>query len=204
MDDGANILYTTSLASGPAQLATTVDSMGIRDQVVLAGPSWVIDSSVVALGGESVNGIIGQLPFKWWDEIEEPGVQLVTSYWAEHRLATAQNPNDAFLLRNIAYLLAWGTVDLYRQMLTAAINVVGPDALDGQAVYDVLTSGTEFAPLGGIITLQYDETVRAPHQTRIAQIDISSSDIGMQAQVIPLTEWIEAPDLIPGGADVVE
>lgn len=202
LDDGANILYTTSLATGPAQLGSTVEAMGIRDQVVLAGPNWVLDTSVISLGGESVAGIIGQLPYYWWDEIEQPGIQLVTNYWAQHRLATAQDPLEAFQIRNIAYLLAWVTVDFYRQFMTIAINEVGPDAVTGQTVYDILTSDREFSTLHGVMRIRYGPNDRSPHRTRFGTIQFIESEGSITPTIVPLTDWVDVPDLIPGGADV--
>jgi ABC-type branched-subunit amino acid transport system substrate-binding protein len=204
LDEGANIIYTTSLASGPAQLAGTIDGMDLRDQVLLAGPNWVLDTSVIALGGDSVAGFIGQMPIVWWDETDHPGIQLVTQYWAQHRLATAEDPAQAFQLRNIAYLIAWGVVDLYRQFMTQAINEVGPENLDSEAVYDALTSGTLFAPVDGIMELQFSDTLRNTHRTRIGTIQFTETDSGRIPQIIALTDWFQAPDLIPGGADVPE
>ena len=207
LDEGANILYTTSLATGPAQLAGTVDGLELRDEVLLAGPNWVLDTSVIALGGQSVAGIIGQMPYVWWDETDHPGIQLVTQYWAENRLANAEDPKDptqAFQLRNIAYLLAWGVVDLYRQFMTLTINEVGPDNLSGEAVYAALTSDTLFTPLDGVMHLQFDENIRNTHRTRIGTIQFTETDSGTVPQIIALTDWFEAPDLIPGGADVPE
>jgi ABC-type branched-subunit amino acid transport system substrate-binding protein len=202
IEEGANIIYTTSLTSGPAQLATTVEALGLRDQVLLAGPAWVLDSSVVNLGGESVAGIIGQLPFLWWDELDQPGIQLVTANWAQRRLATAENPQDAQALRNIAYLLAWTTVDFYRQFMTVTINRVGPDNLSGQAVYDSLTSDITYNPLGGVLEINFSGNNRSAHRTRIATIQFNETEGGVISQVVPLTDWFETPDLKPGGADV--
>jgi len=199
---GANIIYTTSLATGPAQLAGTVEALELRDQVVLAGPNWVLDTSVIALGGESVAGFIGQMPYVWWDEIQHPGVQQVSSVWQEQRLLTAQNPQDAFAIRNIAYLLAWATVDFYRQFMTLAINEVGYDNLDGQAVYDVLTSGVEFAPMQGILRVSFADGLRSPFSTRIGAIRFVEQNGAVLPQVVPLTDWFQAPDLRPAGADV--
>jgi ABC-type branched-subunit amino acid transport system substrate-binding protein len=201
MEAGANILYTTSLATGPAQLAGTVTAMGIRDQVVLAGPNWVLDTSVVNLGGEAVAGMIGQLPYHWWDDVEHPGVQVVNNYWVENRLA--DNPESALQVRNIAYLLSWTTVAWFQEFMTLATNAAGGlENLSGTAVYEVLTSGQSFNPLGGLISLSYGPEQRAPNQTRMGTIEFVATQGGQIAQVRPLTDWLTTPDLIPGGADV--
>lgn len=201
LDAGANIIYTTSLASGPAQVATTLQTLGVSDKVLLAGPNWVLDTSVIRLGGEAVAGIVGQLPYHWWDELEHPGVQVVTQKWAEKR--AAENPETAFELRNIAYLLAFAAVDLYAQIITESINQAGGlDNLTGQVVYNTLVSGTTFSGMDGMLSFSYDETRRSPNRTRIGTIEFVESEAGVAPVVKPLTDWFEAPDLRPGGADV--
>jgi ABC-type branched-subunit amino acid transport system substrate-binding protein len=203
LDEGANILYTTSLASGPAQLASTVQTLELQDQIILAGPNWVLDTSVIGLGGEAVAGFIGQMPYYWWDEQTQPGVKLVNDYWVANRLATASDPAQAFQGRNIAYLLAWTTVAWYQQFMTLAVNQVGGlEGVDGQAVYETLTSGITFDPLDGLIELRYDDFQRTATRSRIGTIRFVETDGGRIPQVAPLTDWFTVPDLIPGGADV--
>ncbi len=202
LDAGANIIYTTSLASGPAQVATTLDTLGVRDELLLAGPNWVLDTSVIRLGGESVAGIVGQLPYYWWDELEHPGVQAVTTAWAEKRVA--ENPETAYELRNIAYLLGWASVDLYKQIITEAINRAGGiENLNGDIIYETLTSGTTFSGMEGVLEISYNETRRSPTRTRMGVIEFVESGNGVAPVVTPLTAWGETPDLRPGGADVV-
>lgn len=201
LDKGANIIYTTSLASGPAQVATTLEALGKRDEVLIAGPNWVLDASVIRLGGEATAGMVGQLPYRWWDELEHPGVQAVTQKWAEKRLAA--DTESAFELRNIAYLLAWASADLYKQIITASINHAGGlDNLDGAAVYETLTSGLTFSGMEGILSFSFDENRRSPNLTRIGRIDFVETDAGLTPQVSPLTDWRTTPDLKPNGADV--
>lgn len=203
IDEGANILYTTSLASGPSQLASTVHAMELQEQVLLAGPNWVLDTSVIGLGGEAVAGIIGQLPYYWWDELDHPGVKLVNDYWVTNRLATAQDPAIAFQSRNIAYLLSWTTVAWYQQFMTLTVNRVGGlENVTGEEVYNTLTSGILFDPLDGLIELSYDEFQRTANRSRIGTIQYLETETGRVPQVVALTDWFTVPDLIPNGADV--
>lgn len=196
---GANIIYTTSLTTGPANLAGIVDALGIRDEVLLAGPNWALDTSVVRLGGLSADGIIGQSPFIWWDEIQHPGVQQVTSYWASKYLSGDSDVSDPLELRNIAYLLSWAMVDWYREFMILGINDAGGlENFSGRHVYDVITSDRTFAPLDGIAEFNFSDGVRSGNRTRVATLQVNSDG----SVVIPLTDWVTTPDLRPGGADV--
>jgi ABC-type branched-subunit amino acid transport system substrate-binding protein len=203
LDDGANIIYTTSLASGPAQVAGTVSAMGVRDQVVLGGVNWALDTTVVALGGESVNGLIGNLPYTWWDEVEtEPSIQVIAGYWQENRLAV--DPESAVRLRGLTYITSMAAVDLWVEAMIRAINEVGYENLDGEALYNVV-SNMQYGPLMGTFFVDYTDGNRAGAQTRVGQIQFLETDAGVTPAVVPLTEWTtEIPDLRIGGADIPE
>ncbi len=203
LEQGANIIYTTSVANGPAQVVTTLDALGLRDEVLVAGPNIVLDTSVIQLGGESADGMVGQLPYSWWDEVEHPGIQTVTQYWTENRLPEYNNPSDALETRNVAYLVAWAAVDAYIDIIRETINRVGFENLSGRAVFEDITSGQTFSALDGAISLSYDENRREPRQTRIGSIQFVEAGGGIVPQILPLTDYFATPDLRPGGADVV-
>lgn len=222
-DAGANILYTNSLASGPALVAATLVQLGMQDTVKLAGVNWALDTSVALLGQRtqrdgdglpSVNGLVGSLPFLWWSERESPAIQLITEQAnANERPITA---------RNIAYLLGWAVVDTYIEMYTQTINRVGSlDAVDGAAIQETLNTMV-YSPLGLYEQNYADGTLRATSGNRIAMIGYLNADgsglatsaadamfvagaDGAQFFVpvlVPLTGFEAAPDLRPGGADV--
>ncbi len=192
VDAGANIIYTTSLASGPAQVAGTIVQSGLTGQVLVAGPNWVLDTSVIGLGGEATAGIMGNLPYLWWDELDQTGVQLVSSYWAENRLA--QNPEEAVRVRNIAYITSWASLDLWAEVMVRTINEVGYENLTGEAVYNTLDT-FQYDALDGILRIDWTEGKRAVSTTRIGQIQFVESDAGVTPTILPLSDWIPAPDM---------
>ncbi|MFP4322354.1 MAG: ABC transporter substrate-binding protein [Anaerolineales bacterium] len=205
VDEGANIIYTTSIAGGPAQIAATVQALGLQDQVIIGGPNIVLDTSTITQGGGNVDGMLGHLPYLWWDEISHPGIQAITQYWAENRLPAAENPADAFAARNVAYLVAWAAVDLYIRLAAETIDRVGFENFDGAAMFETMTSGTRYEALEGVIFVEYTEDLRHPRESRIGQIQIEETDdAGLRAQIVPLTDWLAVPDLRPSGADVPE
>jgi ABC-type branched-subunit amino acid transport system substrate-binding protein len=200
--DGANILYTTSVATGAPQLAATVASLGLEGQVLLAGPNIVLDTATIQLGGESVVGLVGQLPYLWWDEAEHPGIQTLTQYWLENRLPRYSNPQEGLATRNVAYLIAWAAVDLYAQLLTVTINRVGFENLDGAAMFQTMTSGLAYSALDGVATVQYGPDVREFRLTRLGSIQGVETSQGQTLQILPLTDFVPVPDVRPNGADV--
>ncbi len=221
VDAGANILYTNSLASGPAIVAKTIVDLGLEGEVQLAGVNWALDTSVGLLGQRtltsgglpSVNGLIGSLPFAWWSERQNPGIALIN----EQADANARPPQ----LRNIAYLLGWGIVDTYTELYIQTVNRVGSlEAVDGAAMKETI-EGLDYAPLG-LYTFNYDGgSTRAVSTNRIAQMAfLNATGDGVATGpedamvvdgadgakffvpiLVPLTDYAPAPDLRPGGAD---
>jgi len=197
LDEGANIIYSTSLASGPAQVAGTVAAA--EAPVLLAGTNWALDTSVIALGGEAANGFYGNLPYLWWDELDQPGVQQVVAFWSENRLAV--DPEAALRIRNVAYLSSYGTVDLWAEVMIRAINEVGYENLSGEVLYNVLDNDFVYEPFNGLLRADFTGGNRAGAESRIGQIQFLESDAGVTPSVVPLTDWSPIPDLRPGGAD---
>ncbi len=206
VDEGANIIYTTSLASGPAQVAGTASALGLRDSVLLAGSNWALDTSVIGLGGEDTNGVMGNLPFLWWDEVQEPGVQIVLNYWAQNRLA--EDPEGAVQVRNIAYLTSFGAVDLWAEAMIRSINEVGYENMSGAALQETMTN-LDYDAFLGMIRADYTDGKRATSETRIASIQFIEGDAGVTPSVVPVDNeeygnWFVAPDLKLNGADIPE
>lgn len=218
VDAGANILYTNSLASGPAAVARTVTELGLEDEVALSGVNWALDTSVGLLssgqtlgadGLPSVNGLIGSLPFNWWTERQLPGIALLNEQAAlnERSLPT----------QNIAYLLGWSTVDLYIELYTIAANSTGNLAdVDGAMMYDLLEN-VDYNPLG-LTPINYNGgELRAVPSDRMAMLAFLNADMTGPATsgddalkvdtgngqifvpiLIPLTDFAPAPDMRPG------
>ncbi len=221
-DAGANILYTNSLASGPAIVAKTVVDLGIEDEVVLAGVNWALDTSVGLLsrtnlgsdGLPAVNGLIGSLPFHWWSERQIPGIALINEQ--------ADANSRALSAKNIAYLLGWGIVDTYAELYAQTVNRVGSlEAVTGADIKETI-EGMDYSPLG-LYNFNYQGgATRALPDNRIAMMAFlnatgtgpaTSGDDAMKVDLpdgttayipilIPLTDFTPAPDLRPGGADV--
>jgi ABC-type branched-subunit amino acid transport system substrate-binding protein len=190
MADGANILYTTSLATGPAQILKDAAALGVTDELMIAGCNWALDLATVGLAEAAANNLIGLLPYTWWDETDHPGIQIVTQEWLD---------NDREIsTRNVAYLLAWGTMDAYIELVKMAVADVGYENMDGAALYSAFQQ-LDYQALDGVFNWEFDAETRAPSMTRVGQVQFTAEG---QPYFAPLSEWMECPDLRPGGADV--
>lgn len=226
MDQGANILYTNTLASGPALVAETVRTLGLRPynpmtpdaewDVVISGVNWIMDTSVAVLSMQraaadqlpAVNGMIGSLPFRWWTEVSIPGVAFVTQQADLNERTAAQT-------RNIGYLGSWGLFDLWMEVMIQTVNRVGSlDAVTGDEIKATIES-IDYAPLGLFGVNYGDGSLRATRQDRMAAIAFLNKEGNGPAlsredaadPLIPIlvpfaSDVSEMPDLRPGGADV--
>lgn len=199
-DAGANIIYTTSLASGPALVAKAIAGAELKGQVLLAGTNWALDTSVIGLGGQDVEGIVGTLPYLWWDQVDHPGVQLVLNSWLTNRLAPAGDDPDAqrqaLGSRNIAYMLAFTAIDLWIEMITQTINRVGYENLNGAALNDTLNGGFDYDALSGIQHIHFDSFVRSQTTAAIGQIQFVETASGnVSPAILPISEMFDTPDL---------
>ncbi len=217
VDAGANILYTNSLASGPALVAKTIVDLGLEEDVQLAGVNWALDTSVGLLGRASigsdglpaVNGIIGSLPFRWWSETDHPGIQLIREQAAANERALP--------VQNISYILGWGLVDTYVELYAQTVNRVGSlEAVTGAEMKTTIDS-ISYSPLD-LYTFDYNGgELRAVPQNRMAVMYFLNAtqdgpatsgedvlaipqDDGSNIYVpllVPLSEFAPAPDLRP-------
>jgi ABC-type branched-subunit amino acid transport system substrate-binding protein len=200
VDNGANIIYTTSLATGPVLVAKAIAGAGLQGELLLAGTNWALDTSVIGLGGADVAGTTGVLPYIWWDNVDHPGIQLVLNSWLTNRLAPAgddpEAQQSALATRNIAYILAYASVDLWIEIMTQTINRVGFENADGAAVYETLNSGFEYDVLQGVLPIKFDAELRAQTTGAIGQIQfVENAAGGVTPQVNPISEVMETPDL---------
>ncbi|NDJ85163.1 MAG: ABC transporter substrate-binding protein [Chloroflexi bacterium] len=208
IDEGANIIYTTSLASGPANVAAAIAGAELQDEVLMAGTNWALDTSVIGLAQRDADGITGTMPYLWWDELDNRGIQVISNQWAVNHFIPAGDDEEAqrnaLAIRNIAYLLSFPVIDAYIELMTQAINEVGYDNLDGQAIYSILNGGFDYNAMDGVLRFRYDENTRAITNGRIGQIQFLEVEGGVQPTVAPLNDFLDLPDLRVGGEDTVE
>ena len=215
VDDGANIIYTNTLATGPALIAGTLVDLGLEDEIALAGVNWVMDTSVGILGQRvlksnglpSVDGIYGSMPFLWWTELGSPAVQFVTQQFTINERGPAE--------QNIAYLLSWGSVDSIIETYIRTVNAVGSlDAVTGADIRATVES-MDYAILGGLLHHRFEEGMRDATENRIAVLKYANADFSGAATgaddamlipdgaggqlfvpiVVPLTDFMPVPQL---------
>ena len=214
IDGGANILYTNSLATGPALIAGTLVDLGLEEDIKLAGVNWVMDTTVGLLGQRvlkpnglpSVDGMFGSMPFLWWTELSHPAVQFVYQQFTINE----RGPTE----QNIAYLLSWGVVDSIIETYIQTVNRVGSlSAVTGPDIRETVES-MDYAILGGLLHHRFEEGMRDATQNRIAVLKYANATMTGPASgpgdallvdgptgkmfvpiVVPLTDFMPVPQL---------
>ena len=219
IDAGATIIYTNTLATGPALIAATLVDLGMEDEIALAGVNWVMDTSVGLLGQRalradglpSVNGMYGSMPFRWWTERGEASIQFVTMQHAANERSLVE--------QNIAYLVTWGILDTIVETHIRTANAAGGDiASVTGADFRAVIESMDYEVLGGLYNFSYPDGMRDTSQNRIARLMYANADMSGPATspadallidpgdgskmfvpiVIPLTGFQPVPNLRGG------
>jgi branched-chain amino acid transport system substrate-binding protein len=182
---GANVIYTNTLAFGPAVLLNDLNNLGIRDQFVVAGCNWSMDVGTFAFLADPsyAYGFYAPFPFAWWSETDNPSIQLAHELFATYE----RTPGE----QNVGRLLIMGGIDMAKDMIERAILEVGFENLTGEAIYNQLIQLSGYEIMGGLATADFTDGRRAPGMIQIRQIQG-----GPDAFVI-LQDFSPAPDLRP-------
>ena len=182
---GANVIYTNSLAFGPASILNGLGALGLRDEFFMGANNWAMDLSLYAFLSDPALavGLTTPFPYLWWTDADHPGIQ-----YAEEVFAANERPPEE---HSVGYLLTLGGVDIAVTAIENAIDEVGFDNLTGQAVYEALLDMGQQDILDGLMKIDFSETSRSPHEAQIRQIQ------GGPDAFVVLQDWTATPDLRP-------
>ncbi len=181
--DGANVIYTNTLAQGPALIAKDVISLGLKEEFLLGANTWAMDTSFLGLAKEAAEGWYGMQFNLWYSDADNAGIKLVTQAHTDNKRTPAE--------KSLGYLLTWSVVDAAKQIYEKTIDRVGFDALSGEEVFKTMTTMGEIKTLDGVMIMgPYDKDVRAGRKARMVQVQGGTFK--------PVSDWMSAPNLAPG------
>lgn len=182
---GANVIWTNTLAFGPAAILNDLNALGLRDQFVVAGDNWAMDLATYAFLAEPAYGVglIGPFPYLWWTDTDNAGVQYAQQLFEANERGVAEH--------NVGYLLLVASVDLAVDAIKLAIDTVGYENLTGEAVHDALMAPGPHEALDGVLRVDYSGDNRSPHTSQIRMIQ------GGPDAFVVIQDWAEIPDLRP-------
>jgi ABC-type branched-subunit amino acid transport system substrate-binding protein len=182
---GANVIWTNTLAFGPAALLNGLHALGLREQFVVCADNWGMDLSLYAFLADPAYGVglITPFPYLWWTDVDNTGVQYAQQLFEANERDVAEH--------NVGYLLLVAGVDLIVDAITLAIDTVGFENLTGEAVHEALIAMSPVEALDGVFRADYSGGSRSPHVAQIRMIQ------GGPDKFVVLQDWSETPDLRP-------
>ncbi len=182
---GANVIWTNTLAFGPAAILNDLNALGLRDQFLVTGDNWAMDLATYAFLADPAYGVglITPFPYLWWTDTDNPGVQYAQQLFE----ANERQPGE----HNVGYLLLVSAVDMAAKAITHAIDNVGYENLSGEAVHDALIELSPFEALEGVSLVDFSGDNRSPHMSQIRMIQGGPDAFNV------LQDWSEMPDLRP-------
>jgi branched-chain amino acid transport system substrate-binding protein len=182
---GANVIYTNSLAFGPASILNGLSALGLRDEFFVGANNWAMDLATYAFLSDPslAYGLTAPFPYLWWTDTDNAGIQYAEELFAKNERPASEH--------GVGYLLTVAGVDIAVRAIERAIDTVGFDNLTGQAVYEALLELGEFDVLDGVMRADYGDNSRSPHLAQIRQIQ------GGPDAFVVLQDWTETPDLRP-------
>lgn len=180
---GANVIYTNSLAFGPAAILNGMGALGLRDQFLFGANNWAMDLATYAFVTDPalVEGMISPFPYLFWNDADHPGIQYAGEVFAANERTAAE--------QGVGYLLTLAGVDLAVAAIEKAIDTVGFDALTGEAVHNALIELGAYEPLEGVMRVDFSGDNRSPH--------VSQLRVVQGGQFVMLQDWTATPDLRP-------
>ena len=186
--NGANVIYVQSLSFGPAQVIGTLRALQAWDSVVVGGVNWSLNTDVVNILGENaalMDGYYGVMPSYWWNDTDNPGVQMALEDFTASGLPEAK--------KDVGYLLSYGQMFAVANILRHAMNTVGFEGLTGQTVFEAMQDmGTIDA--GGMATMNAAGEDRAPNMAQIRQVQFGDDGT---AEFVVVEDFFELPDTRP-------
>ena len=186
--NGANVIYVQSLSFGPAQVIGTLRALQAWDSVVVGGVNWSLNTDVVNILGENaalMNGYYGVMPSYWWNDTDNPGVQMALEDFTASGLPEAK--------KDVGYLLSYGQMLAVANILRHAMNTVGFEGLTGQTVFEAMQDmGTIDA--GGMATMNAGGEDRAPREAQIRQVQVGEDGT---IEFVAIEDFFELPDTRP-------
>lgn len=182
---GANVIWTNTLAFGVSVLLNDLNALGLRDQFVVASDNWGMDLATYAFLANPAYAakLISAFPYLWWNDVDNPGIQYAEALFAANARGAGEH--------NVGYLLLVAGVDMIAQAITHAIDTVGWENLNGEAVHDALIALSPFEALQGVMKVDYSNGSRSPRVSQIRMIQGGPDKFNV------LLDWTETPDLRP-------
>ena len=182
---GANVIYTNTLAFGPASILNALGVLGLRQSFLVGANNWAMDLATYAYLSDPTLavGMISAFPYLWWTDQDNAGIQYISKVFTEN-----ERPPE---LQSVGYLLTFAGVDLAVKAAEKAIDENGWANLSGETITQGLIDLGQYNVLDGVFIVDFSNNNRSPRMAQIRQIQ------GGPDAFVVLQDFTEAPSLRP-------
>jgi ABC-type branched-subunit amino acid transport system substrate-binding protein len=176
-----DLLITCTTGQGYMSIMKAVKELGLNVPLLNSeGGDW----GTVRLNPELFEGCIVVLHCESFDNTAHPGMKKLLSYMKENNRTEKE--------KTVVYLAVWHTALLFHKVMTDAVDKVGWDKLDTNALKNELNHLTNWEPLNGIVRLTYTDKSRLPLTGAIFKVQN-----GKFINAIGPGVLVDLPNLIP-------
>jgi len=177
-EHGADYVYITSLWTVALAIMRDAERLGLTDEIRFCGWENSQARSLIETLGPAAEGYISARVFPWYKE-----VPFLTDMYMRYRGYIDTEGDGAAILAFMPVMI---------EAIRIAIEEVGYENLDGRTIKEAMYSIRDFDPHGLGRTVTYTpEDHRGSATVRIYQVE--------GGEVVPITDWRDAPMLVPEG-----
>ena len=148
-DVNANVIYIQSHSPSTAELLNALNALGLRERVIVSGPSHTFEASLLPylLVSSNASGTYQTISTTWWSDGDNPAIKLAAEIFNSN--SRLEESKDS------AYLITLGAVDIALHAFEEAIFSVGYENLDAEALNASLSQLTDYRVLHGLFVVNY-------------------------------------------------
>lgn len=159
--------------------------LGLRDKAKWVNNVYGCDETTFKLAGPAFIGTYGYIHTVTWGDKANPATQFMEKQF-KLNARTAEHLTTS-------YIVVWAQMHLCCQAIDKALKKVGYEKLTGRDVYDAaITLEDDMQGLSAPVS--FTKLIHYPTKLKVYKVEKDA--------ILPLTDWIDARDVAPGGADV--
>lgn len=178
-DGGANYIFVGGVEPAGTNVIRKAHEMGLTDDIVFSADWWGISKAGASAHADELEGALIVSFFLRGAEAEQT---FAGDLWVESGRGTLEDMNEI-------YAMGVALSKNFEEGVRLALQEVGYEGLDGEALYDAFQQLTGMERFGLVGPVAYDEDDRRG-STVVKFYQVQNGEI------VPITDWREAPDSV--------
>ena len=178
-DGGANYIFVGGVEPAGTNVIRKAYEMGLTDDIVFCADWWGVSKAGASAHADELEGALIVSFFLRGAEAEQT---FAGDLWVESGRGTLEDMNEV-------YAMGVALSKNFEEGVRLALQEVGYEGLDGEALYDAFQQLTGMERLGVVGPCAYDEDDRRG-STVVKFYQVQNGEI------VAITDWREAPDSV--------